>query len=122
MLDVHIAKSGDLAVIQCKGRIVRSDAAFALRDAVTQQRDARIVVLDLSEVESLEGGGLGMLVFLQRWTRDIGIQFKLFGPSNPVRKSLERASSTSGFEITPANEVLSPQASAGGSDELPFHG
>jgi anti-anti-sigma factor len=110
MLDVHIAKSGDLSVIQCKGRIVRSAAAFALRDAVTQQRDARTVLLDLTEVESLEGGGLGMLVFLQRWTHDNGIQFKLFGPSNPVRKSLERASATSGFEISPAKEALSPPA------------
>src|SRR5271155_1989280 len=111
MLEVHITKSNDVVVIHCKGRIVRSAAAFALRDAVTQQRDARVVVLDLSEVESLEGGGLGMLVFLQRWTRDNGIQFKLFGPSNPVRKSLERGGSTSRFEITSVKEVLSLHAS-----------
>lgn len=109
MLDLHIAKSGDVVIVQCKGRIVRSDAAFALRNAVTQQRDARVVVLDLSEVESLEGGGLGMLVFLQRWTRDNDIQFKLLGPSKPVCKSLERVSSTSGFEITSTREVLSMQ-------------
>jgi anti-anti-sigma factor len=111
VLEVHSEEVGDVVVIQCKGRIVRSDAAFVLRDAVTQQRDARIIVLDLSEVESLEGGGLGMLVFLQRWTRDNGIQFKLFGPSHPVRKSLERASATSGFEITSVKEVLSLHAS-----------
>jgi anti-anti-sigma factor len=107
MLEVHITKSVDVVVIQCKGRIVRSAAAFALRDAVTQQRDARVVLLDLSEVESLEGGGLGMLVFLQRWTRDNGIELILFGPSNPVRKSLERANPTSGFEITPVMDELS---------------
>ena len=110
MLEVHITKSDDVVVILCKGRIVRSAAAFALRDAVTQQRDARVVLLDLSEVESLEGGGLGMLVFLQRWTRDNGIELILFGPNNPVRKTLERASSTSGFEITPAKEALSLHA------------
>ena len=40
-----------------------------------------------------------------------GIELILFGPSNPVRKSLERASSTSGFEITPAKEELSLHAS-----------
>jgi len=91
MLEVHITKSEDVVVILCKGRIVRSAAAFSLRDAVTQQRDARVVLLDLSEVESVEGGGLGMLVFLQRWTRDNGIELILFGPSIPVRKSLERA-------------------------------
>jgi anti-anti-sigma factor len=110
LLEVYITKSGDAVVIQCKGRIVRSAAAFALRDAVTQQRDARVVLLDLSEVDSLEGGGLGMLVFLQRWTRDNGIELILSGPSNPVRKSLERASS-SGFEINPAGDVFSLHAS-----------
>jgi len=107
MLNVHIEKSGDVVVIRCIGRIVRSEAAFRLRDAVTQQRNARVVLLDLSEVESVEGGGLGMLVFLQRWTCDQGIQFKLLGPSTPVRKSLERARPNSGFEITSMNEVLS---------------
>jgi anti-anti-sigma factor len=111
MLEVHITKSGDVVVVLCKGRIVRSAAAFALRDAVTQQGDARVVLLDLSEVESIEGGGLGMLVFLQRWTRDNGIELILFGPSNPVRKSLERTSSTSGFEITPAQDAGSLHAS-----------
>lgn len=111
MLEVHITKSSDAVVIQCKGRIVRSAAAFALRDAVTQQSDARVVLLDLSEVESIEGGGLGMLVFLQRWTRDNGIELILFGPSNPVRKNLERTSSTSGFEITPARDSGSLHAS-----------
>ncbi|MFZ0802363.1 MAG: STAS domain-containing protein [Terriglobales bacterium] len=110
MLEVHITRSEDVVVILCKGRIVRSAAAFSLRDAVTQQRDARVVLLDLSEVESVEGGGLGMLVFLQRWTRDNGIELILFGPSNPVRKSLERASSTSGFEITPVKDELSLHA------------
>jgi anti-anti-sigma factor len=111
MLDLHITKNEDVAIIRCKGRIVRSAAAFALRDAVTEQRDARVVLLDLSEVESLEGGGLGMLVFLQRWTRDNGIRFRLFGPSNPVRKSLERAGSTSQFDITALPEMFTPHTS-----------
>ena len=31
---------------------------------MTSQTDARIVVLELSEVHAIEGGGLGMLVFL----------------------------------------------------------
>jgi hypothetical protein len=55
---------GEMAVIECEGRIDRSEAAFKLREAVTSQRDARIIVLDLSEVFAIEGGGLGMLVFL----------------------------------------------------------
>jgi hypothetical protein len=67
MLTVQIETLGDLAVVECEGRIVRSEAAFELRKGVNSQSDARIIVLDLSEVSAIEGGGLGMLVFLQRW-------------------------------------------------------
>jgi hypothetical protein len=38
MLKVHIEKIGDVAVVQCEGRIVRSEAAFELREAVTKQQ------------------------------------------------------------------------------------
>jgi anti-anti-sigma regulatory factor len=59
MLSVHSENIGDLAVVECEGRVVRSEAAFKLREAVTSQRDARTIVLDLSEVHAIEGGGLG---------------------------------------------------------------
>ena len=59
MFNIHTDKIGDMAVVECEGRIVRSDAAFKLRDAVTSQADANIVVVDLSEVYAVEGGGLG---------------------------------------------------------------
>ena len=52
-----------MAVVECEDRVVRSEAAFKLREAVTWQRDARIIVLDLSEVRAIESSGLGMLVF-----------------------------------------------------------
>ena len=67
MLNVTVESIGELAVVECEGRIVKSEAAFKLREAVTSQTDARIVVLELSEVHAIEGGGLGMLVFLRRW-------------------------------------------------------
>ena len=95
MLKVNIDNIGDLAVVECEGRIVQSEAAFKLREAVTSQRDARIVVLELSDVQAIEGGGLGMLVFLQRWARDHDIRFKLFNPSKFVRERLKLASSIS---------------------------
>ena len=86
MLSAHIDNINDLAVVECEGRMVGSEAAFRLREAVTSQTEARIVVLDLSEVYAIGGGGLGMLVYLQQWTRDHGIQFKLFNPSRSVRE------------------------------------
>ena len=106
MLKLNIDNIGDLAIVECEGRIVQSEAAFKLRDAVTSQRDARTVVLELSEVHALEGGGLGMLIFLQRWARDHGIRFKLFNPSKSVRERLKLVSPLAEFDIPTLDEMM----------------
>ena len=38
-----------------------------LRSAVVSEKDSRIVVLDLSEVEALDAGGLNALLSLHQW-------------------------------------------------------
>jgi len=107
MLKIHEETVGDMAMLECEGRLVRSDAAFKLREAVTAHKDARVVVLDLTEVHALEGGGLGMLVFLQRWAHDHDIQLKLFNPSLSTRHRLEHASSMYDFDIVGLPEMMS---------------
>ena len=107
MFSVHREKIGDVTVILCEGRMVGGDAAFKLRDEVKRQRDARVVLLDLSELGFLGGDVLRMLVCLQTWTRVAGIQFKLFDPSPVVRQSLQRLRSTAEFEIASMDDVLS---------------
>ena len=105
LMSVHIDNINDLAVVECEGRL-GSEAAFRLREAVTSQTEARIVVLDLSEVYAIGGDGLGTLVFLQQWTGDHGIQFKLFNPSRSVREKLEHVGSISAFEIATLHEMM----------------
>jgi len=95
MPSIHIDNLGEMAIIECAGRFVRSGAAFKLRDAVTSQTDSRVIVLDLTDVHAIGGGGLGMLVLLQRWAQDHDIQLKLFNPSAPVRDKLKHVD----FEI-----------------------
>jgi anti-anti-sigma regulatory factor len=114
MLSIHIDNIGDLAVIECEGRLVRSDAAFQLRQAVTSQLDARTIVLELSEVSAVEGGGLGMLLFLQRWAYDHDIRLKLFNPTKAVRERLERANSMPEVEVATLDEMVAILAQAGG--------
>lgn len=106
MFNLKVEKVGNVAVVHCNGRIVRSDAAFRLRKAVTAQTYARVILLDLSGVDALEGGGLGMLLFLQLWIHSLGIQLKVFGPCAAVRQSLERARATA-VEIACMTEVRS---------------
>ena len=112
MLKVNIENIGDLAIVQCEGRIVQSDAAFTLRDAVTSQRDARTVVVELSDVNAVEGGGLGMFVFLQRWAHERDIRLKLFNPSKSVQERLKKASSMSEFDVPTLDEMMALLAEA----------
>ena len=112
MLSVHMENIGEMAVIECEGRIVRSEDAFELREAVNLQRDARIIVLDLSEVSVIAGGGLGMLVFLQRWAHDHDIRLKLFNPRQSVRDRLEHANSMCEFDMATLDEMMALLARA----------
>jgi len=111
MFDIHRDKIGNMAVIECEGNLI-GNAAFNLRDAVTSQMDVRIVVIDLSEVYALEGGGLGILIFLQRWAHDHDIRLKLFNPSRSVREKLEIASALSEFDIVSLHEMMALLAQA----------
>ena len=112
MLNVNVDHIGDLAILECDGRIVQSDAAFKLREVITSQIDARTVVLDLSQVDAIEGGGLGMLVFLQRWAQDHDIRFKLFNPRRSVRERLKKVHSMSEFDIPALDELMAVLAQA----------
>jgi len=107
MLATHVEKLGDLALIDCKGRLVKSDSVFELRDVVMAQKDAHIIALDLYDVEAMGGGGLGMLAFLQQWATEHDIQLKLFTPSQPVMEELQRTRETLGLEIANLNEMMS---------------
>jgi len=105
MLNVTVANIGELAILGCEGRIVEREAAYKLHEAVTAQTDARIVVLELSEVRAIGGSGLGMLVFLQEWAREHNIRFLLFHPSTAVQSKLKRVRSVAEFYITSLEEM-----------------
>ena len=106
MLNVTVEKIGELAVVECEGRIVESDSAYKLREVMTSLTDARIVVLELSEVSAIGEGGLGVLVFLQRWARKKNIRFLLFNPSESVQSALKCARSITEFYIPSFEEMM----------------
>jgi anti-anti-sigma regulatory factor len=90
-VNVRIDTISTLAVVEWEGRIASREDALRLRYAVMSQQEAPIIVLDLTEVIAIEGVGLEMLLFLQRWTSAHDIQFRLFNPSNYVRLRLLQA-------------------------------
>lgn len=106
MLTIDVEKTDDVAVARCSGRIVRGEGVCALRTAVISERNTRIVVLDLSEVEMIDAGGLSALVSLHQWTRNRGIQLKLVDPTQFVREVLERTGLDRVFEISSLHDAL----------------
>jgi anti-anti-sigma factor len=105
-LTIKRDQTGDVAILQCDGRIVRGEPLHFLKEAVTSLKNPRMVVLDLSDVEMLDGGGLGMLIFLHRWTRDNGIQLKLVNPAPFVREMLDRTRLTCLFNVSSIDDAF----------------
>ena len=59
MFKVTVQELGDAGVFRCQGRIVIGDAYSTLRNAVLSQTHARMLVLDLAQVDRIDAGGLG---------------------------------------------------------------
>jgi len=104
MLRIYVENIVDVAIVECEGSIVRSEDAFQLFKVVALQADARVVVVDLSEVHLVEGDGLSIFLILRSWTQARHIGLKLFNPRNPVRYSLEFAKPK--FDFATLNELL----------------
>jgi anti-anti-sigma factor len=106
MLTIDVEKTGDVAVVRCVGRIVRGAGIRTLRNAVFSEKDIRIVVIDLSDVEMLDAGGLTALLSLQQWARSRNIQLKLVNPSHFVNEVLTVTGLDHVFEISRFEHAL----------------
>ena len=111
-LQIESSRAGDVAILQCKGRLVRGNPVLALRDAVTRLHDVRIIVLDLTALENLDGGGLGMLVLLHRWAREHEVQIKLVNVNAFVREMLDRTRLTCVFDVSSVEDAVEILCSA----------
>jgi len=118
MLTIDVEKTGDVVVVRCVGRIVRGEAIYTLRSAVVSERNTRIVVLDLSDVETIDAGGLTALLSLHHWARNRGIQLKLVNPSHFVNEVLYRTRLNRIFDISSLRDAL---LVLGGLDQEPLH-
>jgi len=106
MLTIDVEKTGDVAVVRCNGRIVRGAEVRTLRNAVVSENDTRIVVLDLSDVEMLDAGGLTALLSLHQWARSRGVQLKLVNPTHFVHEVLTRTRLDRVFDISSFDHAL----------------
>ena len=112
MLRVIIQHLGEMAVIRCVGRIVAGPEADTLREAALSQRQRRAVVLDLAGIDTVDGGGIGLLLFLQGWTRAVGIDLQLLNPAPHIRELLQLTNLDSVFKILFSTDPVSSLAGA----------
>ena len=98
MTDLRIATQiyGDVAVLQCVGRIVFGDEAVVFRERVRSllTGTGRIVV-NLVGVEYMDSGGIGTLVGLLVSARQQGGDLKLVAPAKRVLDALRQTNLSS---------------------------
>jgi len=96
----------DVAVVNCSGRMVRGAALDEFRRRIEQLERVRVLVLDVSEVEQLDAGGLGNLLLVRRWATRNSVKIKLVNPPVFFRRLLEATHLTSVFEISSLKEAI----------------
>ena len=106
-LEYQIERIEDVAVVRCSGRMVRGAALDGFRRRIEQLERLRVLVLDLSEVETLDAGGLGTLLLLRRWATQSSAKLKLVDPPVFFRRMLGATRLSSVFEISSLKDALS---------------
>jgi anti-anti-sigma factor len=96
----------DVAVVRCSGRLVRGKALDEFRRGIEKLEHLRVLIVDLSEIEQLDAGGLSALLLLRRWARLNSVQMKLVNPSPFLLRVLEATRLTAVFEISSLEEAL----------------
>jgi len=99
MLQVHIKKLGNGVVVCLDGKIVRGQTDV-LRRVVLAQVDASVIVLDLARVNTIDAGGLGVMLELREHTESRGTELRLRNVTQLVKRILEITRLDSVFKIS----------------------
>ena len=104
MLNIQIERLGRVTVFYVAGKIVRGQTNV-LRNAVLTETDANVVVLDLAHVNTIDAGGLGLLLELRQHSYSKGTEFRLSHVTRLVKKILEITKLDSVFELSSSHET-----------------
>jgi anti-anti-sigma factor len=115
VLTVTVQKLGESLMLRCRGRIVRGDETAILCSGARQ--NGQNIILDLTEVETIDAAGIGALVSLQA----AGIYLKIMNPTEPVREILRITNLDSIFEIGSSEAGSAISDATGDSPEHAYH-
>ena len=105
-LQYQVERIEDVAVVRCSGRMVRGTALDGFRRRVEQLDCLRVLVLDLSEIQQIDAGGLGTLLLVRRWANQSSTRLNLVDPPVFFRRLLEATHLSSVFEISSLKDAL----------------
>ena len=90
-LTISKRRVGDVIVLDIRGRITFGDETNLLRNEVKSELAARPValLLNLSQVNYVDSGGIGTLVALYTSAHGSGCELKLASPNERVKHVLE---------------------------------
>jgi anti-sigma B factor antagonist len=104
-LNLDVSRTGDIAVVRCRGRIVFGEEADELRRVVLSLlNETQRIVLNLAWIEHIDSSGLGTLVasFISARHRGAEIRFAAFSPR--VRRALTSTNVDQLFEVYDSTE------------------
>jgi len=106
-LQYQVERIEDVGVVRCSGRMVRGAALDGFRRRIEQLDRLRVLVLDLSEIQQIDAGGLGTLLLVRRWAIQNSTRLNLVDPPVFFRRLLEATHLSSVFEISSLKDALS---------------
>jgi anti-sigma B factor antagonist len=89
VLSFEIERDGDTAVVKCHGRLVAGTTEEFYREVKHLLPQAKVVVVDLAELNYVDSSGLGTLVRLHASARKLGCDFKLLHLGKQLRNVLK---------------------------------
>jgi anti-anti-sigma factor len=105
-LQYQIERVEDVAVVQCSGRMVRGASLDRFRRHIEQLDRLRMLVLDLSELQQLDAGGLSTLLVVRRWAILNSARLKLVNPPDFCRRLLYTTRLHCVFEISSLKDAI----------------
>jgi anti-anti-sigma factor len=105
MLKVHAKRLDSVEVLSLEGQIVTGDTEV-LRNVAQLADDTSELILDLSNVKTVDAHGLGVLLQLREQTLAKGIHLELRNMSQPLYRIFEITRLNTVFDIDSAIEFL----------------
>ncbi len=109
MLQVQAKKWETVAILGLKGKVVNGELEI-LRTAVSSLPDVSAIIVDFADVQTIDAGGLGVLLQLRAYAVSRGIFLEFINVSQWVAKVLKVARLDSVFSVRAGVELF-PAAS-----------